>query len=161
MVGARRVILYFALVVGLTLLASQVSDARPATHGNRNQQLVDGFNGMRTAVGLGWLNSDACVQAVAVARANDMAARGYFSHASPEGTTAFDTLNSFGCGWSWAGEVIERNNYPDEEAFWVALQSLADSPAHYWIVVGDYSVVGAARVRGADGFYYTVGVFVR
>ena len=162
MVQARRVTLYGALAVALTLLAGQVSDAHVTAHGDRNQQMVDGFNGIRSAAGLGWLGGDPCVQAVAQARANDMAARGYFSHYSPEGTSAFDLLNGFGCAWGQAAEVIERNNLGDEEGgFWLALRDLAGSAPHYWIIVGDYRVVGAAMVQGADGFTYTAGVFVR
>ena len=90
-----------------------------------------------------------------------MAARGYVSHYSPVGASAFDMLNSSGCAWGQAAVVIERNNLADKERFWFALRELAASAAHYWLIVGDYRVVGAALVRGTEGRSYTVGIFVR
>lgn len=151
------------VVVALALALSGSAAFAPgaAASWDRNQQLVDGFNGARGMHGLGWLGGDACVQAVAQARANDMAARGYFSHITPEGTSVFDLLNAYGCGWSGAGEIIARNNAPYDQAMWVALESFYNSDPHRAIIVSDYTVVGAALVTAADGRTYAVGVFVR
>ena len=155
---AIRTLLSVALAVSLLSAAAPARDA--AASGDRNQQLIDGFNGIRGLYGLGWVGSDQCAQLVAQHRAWDMANRGYFSHVTPEGQSVFDLLNAYGCAWRGAGEVLALNGSAYDGAMWTALDQFSASPAHLGIIIGDYTVVGAAIATDAWGTNYAVGIFV-
>ena len=156
----RRIALLVAATLSVSLVGLAPLAAPAAAHGDRDQFVMDGFNGLRSEVGLGWVGGDACLQAAAQARAVDMVARRYFGHVTPDGATFTDVLNYYGCGWYAAGEIIERNSYPADQALWVALRDFRASPAHYGIITGGYNVAGAYVVNGPDGMTYTVGLFV-
>jgi len=156
----RRIALLVAATLSVSLVSVAPFTAPAEAHGDRNQFVMDGFNGLRSEVGLGWVGGDACLQAAAQARAVDMVARRYFGHVTPDGATFTDVLNYYGCGWYAAGEIIERNNYPADQALWVALRDFRNSPAHYSIITGGYNAAGAYVVNGPDGMTYTVGIFV-
>jgi uncharacterized protein YkwD len=156
----RRIALLVAATLSVSLVSVAPLTAPAEAHGDRNQFVMDGFNGLRSEVGLGWVGGDACLQAAAQARAVDMVTRRYFGHVTPDGASFTDVLNYYGCGWYAAGEIIERNNYPADQALWVALRDFRNSPAHYRIITGGYNVAGAYVVNGPDGMTYTVGIFI-
>lgn len=65
----------------------------------------------------------------AQARADDLVARDYFSHDTPDGEKGY-TQELRGVSYSWAGENIAANNYPASEAVERAITTLMNSPTH-------------------------------
>lgn len=92
--------------------------------------LFNAINSERAAAGLPTLAVNGCVVYVAQVRSNDMASRGYFSHTSPEGQTAFGLLDYYGIPYGWAGENLARNNYPNNQTVQIAIQDLMASQGH-------------------------------
>lgn len=119
------------------------------------------LNGERAAVGLPALAVDANLVAIARLRSSDMAARGYFSHTSPDGQTAFTLLDQSGIPYSWAGENLARNNYPPAETVTVAVRDLMASPSHRANILNShYTRVGVGYTEDSDGMHYYTIVFV-
>lgn len=88
-------------------------------------RMLELLNEERAAAGLPPLAADPALAEVARGHAQDMFARGYFAHVSPEGRTPFDRMDEAGVSYMAAGEnlalapTIER-----------AHAGLMDSPAH-------------------------------
>src|SRR5256885_13290048 len=106
----RRIALLVAATLSVSLVSVAPFTAPAAAHGDRNQFVMDGFNGLRSEVGLGWVGGDACLQAAAQARAVDMVTRRYFGHVTPDGATFTDVLDYYGCGWAAARPSHERDS---------------------------------------------------
>jgi uncharacterized protein YkwD len=116
------------------------------------------LNSERAAAGLPALAVDVNLVAIARIRSSDMAARGYFSHTSPEGQSAFILLDQWGIPYSWAGENLARNNYPLAETVAVAVRDLMASPAHRANILSpNYTRVGVGYAEDGSGMrYYTI-----
>jgi uncharacterized protein YkwD len=65
-------------------------------------------NEERSAAGCPALGTDARLTAAARAHSADMAARGYFSHTTPEGVQFSTRITDAGYRWSRAGENIAK-----------------------------------------------------
>ena len=104
-------------------------------------------NDARAASGVGALTENPVLDKAATLAADDMAAKGYFAHVSPTGTTPWDWLNQVGYQYSYAGENLAVN-FSDSEA----LQSAwMNSPTHHEnIVKPEYTQIGFGT---ADGMY--------
>ena len=103
---------------------------------------------------------DGTLTAIARQRANDMAAKGYFSHTSPSGETAFTLLASYNYPYKIAGENIARNNYPDSQTVDTAFNGFMNSPGHRQnILEPRFTKVGIGVAKGADGMWYFAVVF--
>ena len=125
-----------------------------------DQELLNSHNAERGKAGLAPLRVDGALVTVARQRANDMAAKNYFSHTSPTGETAFVLLNRAGYAYGTAGENIARNNYPDAQAAGVAMNGFMNSPSHRVnIMDGRFRNVGIASVTGRDGMKYFAVIF--
>jgi uncharacterized protein YkwD len=120
--------------------------------------LIRRLNEERVAAGLSALALDTDLVVIARIRSNDMADRGYFSHTSPEGQSAFTLLDQWGIPYSWAGENLARNNYPSAETVTVAVRDLMASPSHRANIFNpNYTRVGVGYTENNDGrHYYTV-----
>jgi uncharacterized protein YkwD len=115
---------------------------------------------VRAQNGLAALRLDGRLVNVARQRANDMAAKNYFSHTAPNGATAFTLLTSAGYTYAIAGENIARNNYADAQSAGVAMNGFIGSPGHFQnIVDGKFSLVGIGAAVGAGGMKYYAVVF--
>lgn len=126
------------------------------------QQLAALLNRARQEAGLAPLQYDATLSQIAQLRSDDMAKRNYFSHTSPEGTTVFDMLGQWGVPWSYAGETIQRNNYPLAETAAEAARSLLASPAHRAVILdARFTRFGVAEKVSADGIHYYTVIFVQ
>ena len=124
------------------------------------QLLFTMHNSQRAAAGVGALTLDPTLEAVARQRAQDMAAKNYFSHTSPSGETAFTILAGFGYTYSIAGENIARNNYPDADSASTAMTGFMNSASHRENVLdGRFNRVGIAVAFGADNMKYFAVVF--
>jgi uncharacterized protein YkwD/uncharacterized membrane protein required for colicin V production len=89
------------------------------------QKMVNLVNGERAKVGVGKVNVDATITAVARAHSKDMFLRRYFSHVNPESQTAGDRLEKAGVGFTVAGENLAYA--PDLS---VAHTGFMNSPGH-------------------------------
>ncbi len=123
--------------------------------------LFNAINNERAQYGMPALAPHGCVVYVAQIRSNDMASRGYFSHTSPEGETAFSLLDAYGVPHGWAGENLARNNYPDSETVAVAIRDLMASEGHRAnILSGNYTHLGVAVAFDGAGMKYFTMVFI-
>ncbi len=128
--------------------------------GAMEQDMFEQHNQQRGAAGVAALQLDPTLELVARQRAEDMASKGYFSHTSPTGVTAFTLLDGRGYKYAIAGENIARNNYPDAQTVDTAMTGFMNSPGHREnILEPRYTRVGIAMAIGADGMKYFAVVF--
>ncbi len=117
-------------------------------------------NQQRAANGVGALQIDPTLVAVARQRAQDMATNNYFAHVSPSGQTAFDIIDAYGYVYALAGENIARNNYPVSQSVTVAMDGFMNSPGHRAnILEGQFTKVGIGVATDGNGMYYFAVVF--
>ena len=123
--------------------------------------LFNAINNERTQRGLAPLAHHGCVTYVAQLRSDDMASRGYFSHTSPEGETAFSLLTKYNVPYGWAGENLARNNYPNNQTVGVAIQSLMNSPGHRANILStNYTHLGVGLAIDGSGMKYFTMIFI-
>lgn len=102
------------------------------------QQMFQMVNDERAKVGLQLLVQDNLLQQVARSHAQDMLARGYFSHYTPEGLSPFDRMNRAGVAYESAGE-----NLAFSPNVTLAMQGLMNSPGHRANILSkDFGKVG-------------------
>lgn len=97
----------------------------PAPAAGPEQLVLQGVNAQRAAHGLPLFKADGRLAQVAAERSRDMAARGYFSHQTPEGLWVWDILAARGISAPYVGENLGRNGDPATlVGMWM------ESPAH-------------------------------
>lgn len=115
--------------------------------------LVDLANADRAAEGLQNLTVNPALVAVAQAKANDMATKGYFAHTSPEGFDPWYWFKQEGYAFTYAGEnlAVDFSDSADVERAWM------DSPTHRKNVLDpQYTEIGIATAQGwFEGRYTT------
>jgi hypothetical protein len=107
--------------------------------------LVDLANSDRTLNSAGTLTVNPKLQEAAQLKANDMAAKGYFAHVTPEGFEPWHWLDQVGYSYTYAGENLAVNFFDsiDVEKAWMA------SPTHRQnLVKPQYTEVGIAMAPG-------------
>jgi uncharacterized protein YkwD len=104
-------------------LPFKVSDAPPRPE--LEARMLELVNQERTRTGLRPLQPDTGARDVARAHSQDMFARGYFSHVTPDGKDPFDRLRGAGVRFLNAGE-----NLALARTLPMAHQGLMDSPGH-------------------------------
>lgn len=107
--------------------------------------LTDLTNNDRLIEGKGWLTTNATLTFAAQMKANDMAAKGYFAHTSPEGKNPWYWFKQAGYNFVYAGENLAVNfsDSVDVERAWM------NSPGHRTnIVNGKYTEIGIATAQG-------------
>ncbi len=111
--------------------------------------LVDLTNAERSAHSLSLLRIDPLLTQAAQAKADDMAAKGYFSHVSLDGITPWHWISQAGYDFETAGEnlAIDFFDSADVEAAWMA------SPTHRAnIMNAGFTEIGIATAEGVyDG----------
>jgi uncharacterized protein YkwD len=123
--------------------------------------LFHAINAQRAGAGLAALQPNGCATYVAQIRSNDMAGRRYFSHTSPDGSSAFSLLDAYAVPHGWAGENLARNNYPDAETVAVAIRDLMASASHAEIILSpNFTDLGVAVAYDGEGMYYYTMVFL-
>ncbi|WP_240137029.1 CAP domain-containing protein [Streptomyces sp. MUM 178J] len=90
------------------------------------RQVADLANQERAKAGCAPLRVDSRLQAAAQAHADDMAARNYYEHTSPEGKSAGDRMEAAGYDWRTWGENIHKS--PKDAQ--TAMRDWMDSPGH-------------------------------
>lgn len=119
-----------------------------AAPGGERAQIRDCANTERAKVGLGPLADDAALDRAAQAHAEDMRARDYFAHESPEGTMPWDRIEATLRGeapFTWMGENIAMG-FADVPATCVGWMN---SPGHRANILNPhYDTIGTAWVDG-------------
>lgn len=88
--------------------------------------LLSYTNQNRGANGLGSLTLNGALNSAAQAKANDMAAKDYWSHTSPDGRQPWDFISAAGYSYSMAGENLAYGALTSAET----VQAWMDSPGH-------------------------------
>lgn len=145
-VGAASVVIG---VLALALFAFAAGQAYLLNSGSLAAVIASSLaslaNGDRAANAEGALVVSPTLTAVAQAKANDMAAKGYFAHTSPEGHDPWYWFAQEGYNYSYAGEnlAIDFTDSVTVEDAWMA------SPEHRAnLLNGRYTEVGIATAQG-------------
>lgn len=107
--------------------------------------LVDQTNVTRLAENIGALQTSPLLERAAIAKANDMARKGYFAHTSPEGRDPWYWFKDAGYAYSYAGENLAINFVDSRDVIdaWLA------SPKHRAnLLNGKYTEIGIATAEG-------------
>jgi hypothetical protein len=107
--------------------------------------LVDLTNEERQDSGLGGLTPNSTLAFAAQLKANDMAAKGYFAHNTPEGLTPWHFFYQAGYVFTFAGEnlAVKFSDSDDVVRAWM------ESPGHREnILNGNFSEIGIATAEG-------------
>lgn len=107
--------------------------------------LVDLANSGRAERALPPLRVSETLVRAAQLKADDMAAKGYFAHISPDGTTPWHWFAEAGYQFTYAGENLAIN-FDDSAAVYAAWM---DSPGHRANILGpQYTEIGIATAEG-------------
>jgi uncharacterized protein YkwD len=116
--------------------------------------MLDAVNMERLKHGLSPYQVDAHLADVARAHAQDMVARDYFGHGTPEGDTLRDRLRQEGLDPYWTGENFLRTVRPADEAVKYAIEwFMADAPHRKNILHTHYDRIGVGVAEGPPGWY--------
>lgn len=120
-----RLAVLVILVLGSTFSLKPVWAAGELS--GQETAIIAQTNAVRAQVGLPALTMDARLMRSAAAKANDMAIKGYFSHANPDGFRMAYWINNAGYIYILAGENLAKGFHDTSRLMntWVA------SPSHY------------------------------
>jgi uncharacterized protein YkwD len=123
-------------------LPYQVEDAQPAPE--LEAQLLELVNQERVEAGLNPVVADPELTEVARRHSQDMFARGYFAHQSPDGQDPFDRISAAGISFLTAGE-----NLALAPTVSIAHRGLMNSPGHRANILNpEFGRLGIGIVRG-------------
>lgn len=136
--------------------------AAPAGDGYIAGQVFNLMNAERAAAGLAPLAWDDGLSRVGRIRSQQMIDQGYFGHTDPYGYSMYwELLKYYGYGYAWAGENLQRNNYPYEQQAGVAVSGFMNSPAHRDnVLYSGFSRVGIGAVTASNGTVYISVIFL-
>lgn len=144
--SVAALLLLFGLIESVYFLHVQVLFKQPAfTAAVLPAALTVLTNTDRQTQNLPELIRDPLLDQVAQAKADDMAASGYFAHVSPSGKTPWDWLKQFDYPYGYAGEnlAINFDESVDVESAWM------NSPAHRDnILKSEYKYIGFGIAHG-------------
>ena len=110
------------------------------------EEVIRLTNVQRTNAGLAPLSSNSVLSQAAIAKGNDMLAKGYWAHFAPDGTSPWSFFLSFGYKYRYAGENLARD-FSDASS---AVNAWMDSPTHKEnILNANYQEVGIGVVEGS------------
>jgi hypothetical protein len=135
-----------ALILGLTLIP-----AAAFAQADERAAMLGWINADRAAVGSPPLAADGSLDAVAEGHARDMAANGFFSHASPTSGSPGDRAEAAGIRFRMLAENIALNH-----SLRAAHEALMQSPGHRAnLLNAGLRRVGLGLVRGPQGLFVT------
>jgi hypothetical protein len=103
-------------------------------------------NDQRIANGLSPLSENSTLDSAAIAKGNDMLAKGYWAHFAPDGTSPWSFFTSFGYKYQYAGENLARD-FSDAGS---AVSAWMNSPTHKENILNPhYKEVGIGVVEGS------------
>jgi hypothetical protein len=102
-------------------------------------------NEKRTASGLSALSQNSKLDSAALAKGNDMLAKGYWAHFAPDGTSPWSFFVTFGYRYRYAGENLARD-FSDPSS---AVNAWMNSPTHRDNILNpNYKEIGIGVVEG-------------
>ena len=146
---------FLLLIFGLVSIAPAPA-AAAVPPGN---QMLEGVNASRAEAGLPPLIKAEVLDALAAERSADMAARGYFSHTTPEGVDVFALMRERGIGYAAAAENLAWNTHGEDGAVAVAvaLQGFLNSPPHRANLLNpEFRQLGVGVASDGDETYFTL-----
>ncbi|HKC04927.1 MAG TPA: CAP domain-containing protein [Patescibacteria group bacterium] len=103
-------------------------------------------NQQREAVGLNAVSENHVLDSAALAKGNDMLAKGYWAHFAPDGTSPWSFFSSFGYKYRYAGENLARD-FADAGS---AVNAWMNSPSHKENILNpNYKEIGIGVVEGS------------
>ncbi|MER5349183.1 CAP domain-containing protein, partial [Kitasatospora sp. NPDC002551] len=128
------------------------ADPGGSSNGSFAQQVVDLVNVRRAQAGCGPLIAEPRLTTAAQFHSDDMANRGFFDHASPEGRHADQRIEAAGYRWSTWGENIARGQ-KDPAA---VMESWMNSPGHRANILNcSFKQIGVGVRTGSGGPWWT------
>jgi len=108
--------------------------------------LVDLANGSRAAESVPPLQTNTLLEEAAKAKAQDMAAKGYFAHTSPDNVTPWHWLDKVGYSYRYAGENLAVRFYDSQDVH----NAWMRSPTHEENILNDhFTEIGIGTASGA------------
>lgn len=156
--------LFFVLGVSVLFGSQLITQARYYSNTLAtviNAVLVDLVNADRSAQGLGTLTPDPLLALAAQQKANDMAAKGYFAHTSPDGKEPWYWISQVGYQYETAGEnlAVKFSDSQEVETAWM------NSPTHRAnLLNAKFTHVGIATAEGmykGEPTVFVVQMFAR
>jgi len=103
-------------------------------------------NVQRAANGLNALSENSILDSAALAKGNDMLAKGYWAHFAPDGTSPWSFFLKFGYKYKYAGENLARD-FQDASS---AVNAWMNSPSHKENILNpNYREIGIGVVEGS------------
>lgn len=109
------------------------------------EEVIRLTNTERTKNGLAPLSANSSLSQAAIAKGNDMLAKGYWAHFAPDGTSPWSFFLNFGYKYKYAGENLARD-FSDPGS---AVNAWMNSPTHREnILNANYQEIGIGVVEG-------------
>src|SRR5260221_2366495 len=109
-------------------------------------EVISLTNKERTAVGLSPVSENKTLDSAALAKGNDMLAKGYWAHFAPDGTSPWSFFTHFGYKYQYAGENLAR----DFTNAGSAVTAWMNSPSHKENILNPhYKEIGIGVVEGS------------
>jgi uncharacterized protein YkwD len=138
----------------------EAGGSRPLTP--REARLIELVNSGRVSAGLSPVTLDNDLVGLALSRSTDMATRNYYSHITPEGKDFIDLMREAGMPFKFTGEVLSKNNHPDQIAADRTYAAWMNSPSHRTIIMDPrYTWVGVGEASDGKGYRYFTMIFVQ
>lgn len=129
--------------------------ASTAAETSPEQQMVVIINQRRAEAGCGPVHSDDRLAQAAEAHSADMAAQGYFSHTSLDGSSPWDRARRAGYDWATAENLAAGNATAE-----ASMEQLMNSPGHRANILNcAHKAVGVGRATGGPYRYYWTQMF--
>ncbi|WP_107102016.1 sigma-70 family RNA polymerase sigma factor [Streptomyces silaceus] len=130
----------------------QRPDPTPAKPSGAAEQVVALVNAERSKAGCGPVTSNSKLATAATKHSDDMAARNYFDHTSPDGTDPGDRITAAGYRWSTYGENIARGQQTPA----AVMDSWMNSSGHRANILNcDFKELGVGIHNGSGGPWWT------
>jgi uncharacterized protein YkwD len=132
----------------------QEDDAEIVSSTDIRESVTEIINSTRNDAGSISLLLDSSLCLVAQQRSDDMAARDYFSHTTPEGKNIYNFLAENGIAYSTAGENIQYCSPPSMASAGLFFNTWMDSDIHRAnILNGGFSRIGIGTSSNSNNFY--------
>lgn len=143
---------YLSVIPSDSVIAEDITDYQWET------EMLDHINLYRAQMGVAPVTNNVLLASLARSRSQDMAARKYLSHVTPEGTTIFTLLQASGLDGALVGEIIGRTNGPTSQSAGMVMNGFIHSLPHRDSMLrSDFTWAGVGFATSAEGIkYYTV-----
>lgn len=140
------IIITLILIQGIFQLSRPLSGQVLGYAANISSSEVESLtNQIRTQNGLQVLKDNPVLDAAALAKGQDMLAKGYWAHVAPDGTQPWAFFVHAGYGYQYAGENLARD-FPDAAS---AVSAWMASPTHKENILSpNYKEIGIGVVEG-------------